>query len=182
VKSLLRIIRFTSELRWFYAGVALFSVLVAAMTQVQPLLTKVIVDEVSKMVGGHIVPVAIVIWAVIGIFLADFAQNVFSNIGGVIGDQLQVRLRKMLSERYYQHLLRLPQAYFDRELSGKVINQLNRSIDQITTFAQAFSNNFLQFIFSTVLSLAIIAWYSWPVALMLGALYPIFIWLTPHTS
>jgi ATP-binding cassette subfamily B protein len=63
-----------------------------------------------------------------------------------------------------------------------VLNQLNRSIDQITTFAQAFSNNFLQFIFSTVLSLAIIAVYSWPVALMLGALYPIFIWLTTRTS
>lgn len=106
----------------------------------------------------------------------------FSNIGGVIGDQLQARLRKTLSERYFAHLLKLPQRYFDTELSGKVLNQLNRSIDQITTFAQAFSNNFLQFVFSTVLSLAIIAVYSWPVALMLGALYPIFIWLTTRTS
>ncbi len=182
MKSLLRIVRFTRELRWFYTGVAVFSVLVAAMTQVQPLLTKTIVDEVTKLVGHEQARVAVVVWAVVGIFLADFAQNVFSNIGGVIGDQLQVRLRKMLSERYFQHLLQLPQSYYDRELSGKVLNQLNRSIDQITTFAQAFSNNFLQFIFSTMLSLAIIAFYSWPVALMLAALYPIFIWLTMRTS
>ena len=182
MKSLWRIVRFTWGLKSFYLGVAVFSVLVAATTQVQPLLTKTIVDEVTKLVGYHDIRASVVFWAVLGIFLADFAQNVFSNVGGVIGDQLQVRLRKMLSERYFAHLLQLPQGYYDRELSGKVLNQLNRSIDQITTFAQAFSNNFLQFMFSTVLSLAIIAFYSWPVALMLGALYPIFIWLTTRTS
>lgn len=182
MKTLWRIVRFTKELRWFYAGVAFFSILVAAASQVQPLLTKTIVDEVTKLVGEQDVRVAVVVWAVVGIFLADLAQNVFSNIGGVIGDQLQVRLRKTLSERYFQHLLKLPQQYYDRELSGKILNQLNRSIDQITTFAQAFSNNFLQFIFSTVLSLTIIAFYSWPVACMLAALYPVFIWLTTRTS
>ena len=182
MKSLWRIVRFTRELWPYYAGVALFSVLVAATTQVQPLLTKSIVDEITKLVGEQDVRTTVIILAVLGIFLADLGQNLFSNIGGVIGDQLQARLRKTLSERYFAHLLKLPQRYFDTELSGKVLNQLNRSIDQITTFAQAFSNNFLQFIFSTVLSLAIIAVYSWPVALMLGALYPIFIWLTTRTS
>ncbi|QQS19705.1 ABC transporter ATP-binding protein [Candidatus Saccharibacteria bacterium] len=182
MKSLWRIVSFTRELRRYYGGVAFFSILVAATTQVQPLLTKTIVDEVTKVLGGVDARISVVVLAVIGIFLADLAQNVFSNIGGVIGDQLQVRLRKTLSERYFQHLLELPQSYYDRELSGKVLNQLNRSIDQITTFAQAFSNNFLQFIFSTILSLGIIALYSWPVALMLGSLYPIFIWLTTRTS
>ena len=182
MKSLWRIVRFTRELWPYYAGVALFSVLVAATTQVQPLLTKTIVDEITKLVGEQHAQTTVIILAVLGIFLADLGQNLFSNIGGVIGDQLQARLRKTLSERYFAHLLKLPQRYFDTELSGKVLNQLNRSIDQITTFAQAFSNNFLQFIFSTVLSLAIIAVYSWPVALMLGALYPIFIWLTTRTS
>lgn len=182
MKSLWRIVRFTRELWPYYAGVALFSVLVAATAQVQPLLTKTIVDEITKLVGEQHVQTTVIILAVLGIFLADLGQNLFSNIGGVIGDQLQARLRKTLSERYFAHLLKLPQRYFDTELSGKVLNQLNRSIDQITTFAQAFSNNFLQFIFSTVLSLAIIAVYSWPVALMLGALYPIFIWLTTRTS
>jgi ATP-binding cassette subfamily B protein len=182
MKSLWRIVQFTRELWPYYVGVAAFSVLVAATTQVQPLLTKTIVDEVTKLVGSHEVRTNVVIWAVLGIFVADLGQNLFSNIGGIIGDQLQARLRKTLSERYFAHLLKLPQRYFDTELSGKVLNQLNRSIDQITTFAQAFSNNFLQFIFSTVLSLVIISLYSWPVALMLATLYPIFIWLTMRTS
>ncbi|MFZ1249266.1 MAG: ABC transporter ATP-binding protein [Candidatus Saccharimonadales bacterium] len=182
MKSLLRIVRFTGELWKYYAGVAVFSVLVAVTTQVLPLLTKVIVDDVSKVLAGHGANVSLIIWCVVGIFLADVGQNVFSNIGGVIGDQLQARMRKMLSERYFSHLMTLPQEYYDKELSGKVLNRLNRSIDQITTFVQAFSNNFLQFIFTTILSLTIIYVYSWPVGLMLTALYPIFIWLTTRTS
>jgi ATP-binding cassette subfamily B protein len=182
MKSLWRIVQFTSVLRRYYIGVAVFSILVALTTQVQPLLTKTIVDEVTKLAGHHDANLTIVIWCVVGIFLADLGQNIFSNVGGVIGDQLQARLRKLLSERYFAHLLTLPQRYFDAEQSGKILNRLNRSIDQISGFTQAFSNNFLQFIFTTVISLIVIYVYSWPVGLMLTALYPIFIWLTTRTS
>ena len=45
-----------------------------------------------------------------------------------------------------------------------------------------FSNNFMQFIFSTVFSLIIVAYYSWQVALMLFLLYPVFIWMTAQSS
>lgn len=182
MKNLVRIVRFTGVLKRYYIGVAVFSVLVALTTQVQPLLTKTIVDEVTKLAGDKSANLSLVIWCVLGIFLADLGQNLFSNIGGVIGDQLQARLRKLLSERYFAHLLTLPQRYFDAEQSGKILNRLNRSIDQISGFTQAFSNNFLQFIFTTVISLVVIYWYSWPVGLMLTALYPIFIWLTTRTS
>jgi ATP-binding cassette subfamily B protein len=47
---------------------------------------------------------------------------------------------------------------------------------------QMMSNNFLQFIFSTIFSLVIVFFYSWQVALMLFALYPIFIFMTIKTS
>ena len=105
-----------------------------------------------------------------------------SNIGGYLGDQMAVRLQRILSHNYYQHLLSLPQNYFDMELSGKIINRLNRSITQISSFMQMWSNNFLQFIFSTVLSLAIIAYFSWPIAILLFSLYPIYILMTIKTS
>ncbi len=64
----------------------------------------------------------------------------------------------------------------------RILFSLNRSIVQITNFVQMLSNNFLQFIFSTVFSLFVVAHYSWPVALMLFTLYPIYIWLTFRSS
>lgn len=178
MKSLWRIVVFTRVLWKLYAAVAFFAVLVALMSQVQPLLLKVIVDEVTRLVDDGQANVKIVALCVGAIFAADVGQTFFSNINGYFGDQLQVRLRKILSERYFAHLLALPQRYYDVELSGKILNQLNRGIDQIMTFVQAFSNNFLQFIFSTILSLGIVLFYSWQVGLMLALLYPIILWLT----
>ena len=156
--------------------------MVAVMTQAQPLFTKVALDQVALLIKGGQADVAIVAWMAAAIFVTDLAQTLISNVGGYWGDMLSIKMQKLLCERYYEHLLSLPQRYFDQELSGKIINRMNRGISQITTFMQMASNNFLQFIFSTVLSLAVVAYYSWQVALMLLTLYPIFIYLTTRTS
>lgn len=182
MKNLWRIIRFTKQLWPLYWTVSIFSVLLAISAQVQPLLIKRVIDEVAKLSGGGQASIRLAIICGVLIFLADWLGTMFSNIGGYYGDVLQNKMRKFLSERYYEHLLQLPQAYFDSETSGKIINRLNRSIDQVVSFTHMFSNNFLQFIFSTVLSLAIVFVYSWQVGLLLLSLYPIFIWLTTRTS
>jgi ATP-binding cassette subfamily B protein len=182
MKHIWRIITFTGTLWPLYAWISFFTILLSVMSQLQPILTKAAIDEVSKLAGGGQASVKLVgIFAGL-IFLTDLGQTIFSNIGGYIGDLMAVRLKRLLSQRYYQHLLDLPQQYFDTELSGKIINRMSRGISQIGDFMQMMSNNFLQFIFGTVLSLAVVAYYSWPVALMLLTLYPIFIWLTARTS
>ena len=182
MQNIWRIIRFTKNLRKYYVAISAMTILLAIMTQLQPLFTKAAVDEITKLVGGGQASIALVAWCAVAIFLTDLGQTLISNISGYWGDVLSVKLQKSLSERYYKHLLSLPQKYFDEELSGKIINRMNRGISQITNFVQMFSNNFLQFIFSTVLSLAVVAYYSWQVALMLGVLYPISIYLTTRTS
>jgi ATP-binding cassette subfamily B protein len=149
------------------------------MSLLQPLLTGWAIDEIQKGTGASVKYVALIAFA---IFVLEVFSTVFSNIGGFIGDQMASKLRKILSSRYYAHLLELPQQYFDTELSGKVINRLSRSITQITNFMQMMSNNFLQFIFSTIFSLIVVAIYSWQVALMLFSLFPIYIYMTFRTS
>jgi len=152
------------------------------MTQLQPLFTKGAIDQITKLIGGGKADVTIVAVFATAIFLTDLGQTLLSNIGGYFGDLMSARLQQELSQRYYEHLLSLPQRYFDTELSGKIINRMSRGIGQISTFMQTLSNNFLQFVFSTILSLAIVAYYSWEVALMLLVLYPIFVYLTTRTS
>jgi len=182
MRNLWRIVRFTGELWPYYVGVSAFTILVAGMSQLMPLFTKGAIDEVTKIAAGGQADVGkVVIFAVL-IFASDVGQTVFSYFGGYLGDMLSARLNQLMSNRYFAHLLELPQAYFDRELSGRTLNRMNRGINQITRFAQAFANNFLQFIFSTVFSLVIVAYYSWQVAVMLFIIYPIFIWLTGLTS
>ncbi len=149
------------------------------MTLMLPFLSGRAIDEIQK---GTAASVTTVLWIAFGIFLLDLGGTIVSNISGYLGDQMSTKVNKILSDRYYQHLLTLPQSYFDTELSGKIINRLNRSINQITNFLQMFSNNFLQFIVSTVLALVIVCFYSWQIALLLFSLYPIYIWMTVRTS
>ncbi len=176
---IIRILRYTSSLWRLYAAISFFTILLAAMTLVQPLITGKVIDELR---AGSDARLSFVLLMALIIFVMDLGSTIFSNISGYIGDQMSARLQRILSERYYQHILSLPQQFYDTELTGKIINRLNRSIVQIASFMQMMSNNFLQFIFSTVFSLIIVAIYSWQVALLLFTLYPIFIFMTVRTS
>ncbi len=179
MKDILRILKSARELKNYYIAISFFTVLLSLLTLLQPLLSGWAIDEMRHGADANVRYVAILAGL---IFLLDLSQTFFGNISGYLGDQMSAKLLKILSVRYYEHLTVLPQRYFDTELSGKIINRLNRSITQITNFMQMMSNNFLQFIFTTVFSLAVVAYYSWQVALMLFALYPIYIFLTFRSS
>ncbi len=179
MRHILKIISFTKELKAYYIIISCLSVLVAIVGLAQPLLSGWAIDEVRLTTDANVTRLVIIVCL---IFASDIASNLLNNINGYIGDQMSVKVAKLLSDRYFSHLLSLPQSYFDTELSGKIINRLNRSISQISSFMQLWSNNFLQFIFTTVFALAIVAYYSWQVALLLFSLYPIFIFMTVKAS
>ncbi len=182
MKQIWRIIKFTSELWPYYAAIGAFTIILSLMSQLVPLFTKGAIDQITKMLSGGQADIKqVAIFAVL-IFLTDLGTTLFSNIAGYLGDVLGAKLRRVMSERYYQHLMTLPQSYFDNELTGTIINRMSRGIVQISDYMNMLSNNFLQFIFSTIFSLVIVFYYSWQVGLMLSLLYPIFIWLTSLSS
>lgn len=179
MRYIFRILRFTGVLRWYYVGISVLTVLVSVTTVVLPFLSGRAIDEISKGTSGNVRTVVIL---ALLIFAMDVLANFLNNISGYLGDQLSAKMNQILSNRYFEHLLSLPQRFFDVSLSGKLVGRLNRSVNQLSNFAQMVSNNFMQFIVSTLLALIIVAFYSWPVALMLASLYPLYIWLTVRTS
>lgn len=179
MKPILKILAQAKSLWPYYTVISVFSVLLSVSNLLWPLLSGWLIDEIRL---GADADMGRVVFLVSMVFLQDFATTVFDNLAGYIGDMMTVRLRRILSKKYFDHLLSLPQNYFDTELTGKIINRLSRSIDQVTEFIKAMSNNFLQFIFTAVFSLIFVALISWPTALMLATLYPIFLFMTVRTS
>ncbi len=179
MKYIWRIILHTKSLWRYYVAIGALTVVISLMALLQPLISGWAIDEMRK---GTSARVNYVVLLAVGIFVLDLLSNVLSNVNGFLGDRMGIILSRMLSKNYYQHLMTLPQKYFDTELSGKIINRLNRSVREISDFMNMMSNNFLQFIFSTIFSLIAVAMYSWQVALMLLALYPIYIIMTARTS
>lgn len=179
MKDIWRIITYSKKLWPYYAAISAFTIVLSLLSLMLPMLSGWAIDEMQKGTGADI---RYMVMLAGGIFVIEVLSTFGNNISGYWGDMLAVKLNRLLSTNYYEHLLTLPQGYFDTELAGKIINRLNRSINQITNFMQMMSNNFLQFIFGTVFALIIVAYYSWPVAVLLAALYPIYIILTLKTS
>lgn len=181
MKAIWRILKFSKHLWPYYVGVSIGSVLMALLSQVQPLLVKQAIDALPGVIDRSR-DMSVIIWAIGLMIASDIGSTLVSNISGYYGDIMAVKLRYFLSTSYFDHLLKLSQRYYATELTGKIINRLNRSIEGITTFANMFSNNFFQVLLTTFFSLIIIAQFSWVVAILFASLYPIFLWLTGRTS
>lgn len=182
MNSILRALREARELTPRYVGIICASVLIAATSLLTPYLTKLATDEVVAQVGGGGRGLGTLVWIAVGLLVVELANTVLSNVGGYLGDTMAMRLRAILSSRYYSKLLGLPQRYFDTQLTGTVINRLHRSITEITQFLQTFSNNFFPTLITVGAVLVIAGSYYWPLALLLFIVYPLFTWLTALTS
>ena len=183
--SLLRIVRFTRALAPLYTAIILCSVLTAAAALAVPFLIGHATDTVAGAVGGQ-TPTSAAVRAVVliaaAVLVAELFNTVVSNIGGWYGDVMSNRMRTILSVRYYDKLLHLPQRWFDGEITGTIVARLNRSITEITNFAKMMSNSFASMLITTVAVLAISAWYAWPLTVLLLIVFPLYVWLTSLTS
>ncbi len=182
MRSIVRLLAVARELWPLYLGIVVSSVLVAVTGLATPFIIARVTDEVVAAAGGTRVDVMAMVWLASALLATDVTNTLISNWGGYLGDTMAVRLRRILSTTYFAKLLRLPQGYFDRELTGTVISRLQRSITETTGFLNMFANNFFPMLITVGAVLVISATYSPWLTLLLIAIYPVFTWLTAITS
>lgn len=187
MQYLTRILGTTKVLWPFYVGIVVSSIGTAIAALVSPFLIRNATDAIVDAVGAGdpdtvARAVTTIIWLSIGLLVADLVQTIVHNIGGYLGDVMTARMREILSTRYFAKLLSLPQRYFDDQVTGTIIARLERSITNVTQFLQSFSNNFFPMLLTVFAVLGITGWHHWPLALLLAAVFPTYMWLTALTS
>ena len=182
MKSLIEILRYTHGLGWLYVGITISSVLVALTGIAVPFVISHATTLMVQVVEGGSVGLEQVLVLAALLFIFDIANTLIRNLGGYWGDMMAARLREQLSTVYYQHLLTLPQSYYDNELTGTIINRLNRAITELGNFLNMFANNFFQMILTVVITVGIVFAFSWQLAILVIIMYPIFMGLTALTS
>lgn len=185
MRPLLRILRFTKELTPYYIGIVVASVITAALSLAVPFVVGAATDVVVEAAAGRLTAEDAsrsVIWLAVLFLGAELVGTVVSSVGGYWGDVMSARMRTLLSTRYFDKLLSLPQSYFDGELTGTITSRLNRSITELTNFVKSFSNSFFTLLLTTLAVLAISAWFWWPLAALLLVVFPVYMWLTALTS
>jgi ATP-binding cassette subfamily B protein len=178
MRSILKILKFCGHLWRYYLAIGLLSLSISLLGQAFPLLLRHLIDGFSY--GSLTKNVAVLIVGLM--FGSEILQTVINNLNGYNGDQLSLKVSNFLSDKFYQKILSLPQNYFDEELTGTIVARLNRSATGLATFMQAFTNNFLNLITTTFISMAIIFSISWQVGLILLILYPLYVFMTMRSS
>lgn len=183
MKQIRLLLGFTKNLRKYFVIISITAILVSLLNLVMPFVINFATDWIIAVVNGEQVfeGVVIVYFALI-LFAAQLLSVAAGDIGGYFGDQMAIRSRQQLSSVYYNHLLSLPQHYYDNEVTGKIINRLSRAIADVTQFFQMFANNLLQLLLTLLIVIGILAWYSWPLAVMLLLMIPTNLYLTARTS
>lgn len=184
MRSIAQILTSTRVLWPYYAGIVVCSLLTAATALVTPFILKEATDAVVAVASGGPADgvVSTVVWLAVALLVADVVNSTVQNVGGYLGDVMAARMRQMLSTRYFAKLLGLPQRYFDNQVTGAIISRLSRSITETTTFLGNFANNFFPMLLTVVAVLVISAGYSWPLALLLALIFPVYMGLTAMTS
>ncbi|QGH70678.1 ABC transporter ATP-binding protein [Pseudactinotalea sp. HY158] len=185
MSALARILRFTRSLTPYYIGIMIVAAITTGAALAVPFLTGHATDVIVATIDGDGevgAAVRTVVLIAAAVLAAELLNSVVSNIGGYWGDVMSARMRTILSVRYYDKLLQLPQRYFDNELTGTIVARLNRSINEIANFAKTVSNMFATLTLTTIAVLAVSAWHYWPLAVLLFIAYPVYLWLTALTS
>lgn len=181
MQDLLKLIRYSSSLKRYYAVIGVFVVSTSLLAQATPFVLKYIVDTLvdAPNDGGG---TSRLWWLLALILVINVLITVIDNVQGYFGDVMASKLNTLLSQRYYDHLLRLPLAYFDGEIAGRITSRLDRSINTVTQLVQAMANSFIGFFLTSAITVAVLAYYAWPVAVALALLFPFYIWMTRASS
>ena len=142
MENIFKIIRISKPLHKI-AGVIGVLILVSALLELAPpILSKFIVDEIVNQIQNGGGSLNRLIFLLATSFFLSFLGVILTTASNRLGDHFAGELRKFLTEKFYDKVLTLPQSYFDGEISGKIVNQLNRAIQTIQNFING-STNFM---------------------------------------
>lgn len=182
MRNILTIIKISKPVHKIAALISTLILVTAVLDLIVPIFSKLIVDEIVAKIQNNGGDFNRLIFFIAISFITSLASLVLNTWSDRLGDHFAGILRQFLTEKFYNKVLSLPQSYFDSEISGKIINQLNRGIQSIQDFANNATNFILPAILQSIFTIVILAYYNIPIALFTFSLFPIYIILSYYSS
>lgn len=167
--------------RWIVVACLLITVQ-AVLQQVTPITLKYVVDELTAQINDGTGDYQRLI-LLFGLILAINLILVFLNsINQRLGDYIASRMGRYLTELFYRKIFSLPQRYFDSEISGKIVNQLNRGIISIREFIGSATNFIAPALLQAIFGIAVLAYFDLTIALLALAVFPLYIAISSYST
>ena len=182
MENIFKIIRISKPLHNIALAIGVLILITASLELVPAILSKFIVDEIVNQIQHNGGSLNRLIFLLAVTFFLSLLGVILTTAANRLGDHFAGKLRKFLTEKFYDKVLTLPQSYFDSEISGKIVNQLNRAIQTIQNFINGSTNFMLPTFLQSIFTIAILAYYSVPIAIFVAALFPIYLWLSFNST
>jgi len=182
MKNILKVIKISKPLHSIVFLIGILILVTSALELIPPILSKFIVDEIVFQLKTQEGSMQKLVYLILLTFFIGLLSQIISTAAERLGDHFAGRLRKFLTEKFYDKVLTFPQSYFDSEISGKIINQLNRAIFTIQNFINGSTNFILPMILQSIFTIAVLAYYNFPIAVFVAALFPIYLTLSYYSS
>lgn len=182
MKNIFNIIKISKPLHPLAMLIGLLILISAALNLVSPIMSKFVVDEIVAKIGNKGGDTNTLILLLCLTLVINLVSLILTTLSNRLGDHFSGRLRKFLTEKFYDKVLTLPQMYFDSEISGKIVNQLSRGIMSIQGFINSATNFILPTILQSIFTLSVLAYFNVTIAFFTFLLFPIFIYLSYQSS
>jgi ATP-binding cassette subfamily B protein len=182
MKNIFRVVKISKPLYPIIALLAFLIVVGVVINLIVPLLSKAVVDQIVAQIQNKNGNVHSLVFFIVTMFVLQAVGTVISSLSDRLGDHFAGRLRQFLTEKFYYKVLSLPQSYYDTEISGKILNQLNRGISTIQQFMNTATNFIIPTFLQSILTIAVMAYYSVPVAIFTSFLFPVYLLISYYSS
>ena len=182
MKNTFKIIKLSKPQHGWIAVAGVLILIQAALQQATPITLKFVVDELTLQINtgdGNYQYLLLLFSFILGINLVGVVLN---SISQRLGDHIASRLGRYLTEMYYRKVFTLPQKFFDSEISGKIVNQLNRGILSIQSFVGTATNFILPALLQAIFGILVLAYFDWKIALLAAAVFPIYIAISSYST
>jgi len=182
MKNIFKIIKISKPLHHLVAIIALLIVSTSFLDLIPPIISKFIVDEIVAQIKEGTGNLSKLITLIVVSFIIALVSEALNTATERLGDHFAGRIRKYLTEKFYDKVLTLPQTYFDSEISGKIVNQLNRAISSIQQFINGSTNFILPTFLQSIFTIIVLAHYNIPIAAFVFILFPIYLTLSYYST
>lgn len=182
VKNIIKIIKLSQPMHgWMWVACGLITIQ-AILQQATPITLKYVVDELSNQIGNGTGNYQRLILLFALILVINLGGIILSSISQRLGDFISSRLGRYLTEVYYRQIFSLPQKYFDSEISGKIVNQLNRGILSIREFVGSTTNFMAPALLQAFFGIAVLMYFNVTIGLLALAVFPIYIAISSYST
>lgn len=182
MKNILKVIRLAQPYHKYFYLIAFVILFSTSLSLISPYIVKLIVDQIELQITEGTGDINRLYLLIGFLFLSSVLSIILDALNQRLGDFTRARVGRFLTEHFYRKIFTLPQGYFDSQISGKIVNQLNRGIISLQDFLGQASNFIIPAVIRSVFIIIVLGFYSIPIAIMVLLIFPFYIYISSYST